>query len=156
MPVSIYDLVEDRKTIRIPGYDLSVTYRPNSLTPAKELLLLQTSPDDEDEEEDEDNARAKRNIIRQIRGFCDLVEAWDFLGPLAEKDGARLDIPKGQEGDLESQAWVEDQGGQLLIPTGQPVPIQEKYLVLLPGFFIVNIIRAINEDMTPKKKPGRR
>jgi len=156
MPVNIYDLVEDRKTLRVSQYDLTLTYRPNSLTPAKELALLKTT--DPDADDDEAIAMVEANVKRQIQGFADLVEAWDFTGPLAkDADGGRLDIPKALNNEpLEAQAYVEDKGGKLLVKAGDIVPIQVENLMLLPGYFIVSLIRAINEDMTPDPKSRKR
>jgi hypothetical protein len=157
MPVTINDLTQDRKTVtlELPGGDLTVTYRPNQLTPARELAILRQAKSDADDDSDSDEIEtAEYNINRQISTFVDLVEAWDFEGPLAkDKTGARLDIPKDH--NAEAQAYAESQAGTLMVPAGETVPIRAEFLKLLPSAFLMNLVGRINEDMRPNPKKRR-
>lgn len=159
MPVNIYDLSADRKTITLElgAADLTVTYRPNSLTPARELAILrQARSDSEGDDGFEEIEQAERSIQRQIQSFIEVIEAWDFMGPLAlAADGAtRLDIPRDQMGVLDAQAFAEAHGGKVLVPAEQVVPIRFEFLKLIPSNFLMTIVRKVNEDMGPKKKRG--
>lgn len=168
MPLSMYELQADRRTItlELPGGNLVVTYRPNQLTPARELAIIRQARDDvaasdaEDKNASEIAAEletAEYNISRQIANFVELVEAWDFTGPLAQaSDGSRLDIPRDHMGELEAQAYAESRGGKVLVPSGHVVPIRQEFLRLMPSNFLMNISARINDDMrpNPKKRPN--
>lgn len=163
MPISLYDLHSDRKTVTldIAGGQLTVTYKPNALTPARELALIRQARDDVTREDDDDpEAReleaAEFNINKQITTFCEVVEAWDFEGPLAvDKEGLRLDLPRDQQGLLESQAFAESQGGKIVVPAGETVPLRQEFLRILPSHFLMEVQRLINEDMRPNRKRPR-
>lgn len=164
MPVNIFDLVEDRKeaSLEIGVNVLNVRYRPNQLTPAREMAMLRQAASDNAAEDDASDdevaiATAQRNIDRQIGTFAELVEWWDFEGPLARgADGERLHIPRDMTGPLESQAFVEQHpGAELLVRSGDIVPATPEYLRLLPSHFLMLVVNLINEDMRPKQKRRR-
>lgn len=161
MPVNIYDLADDRKTVTLDfGSDsLTVTYRPNSLTPARELAIIrQARAESEDGSEgDDDLERAEFNIGRQLIAFSELVEAWDFTGPLAQdKQGDRLDLPRNISDQRELAAFAESKGGKLVVPPGEVVPIRPEFLKLIGSNFLMQITAKINEDMRPNPKRQRR
>jgi hypothetical protein len=161
VPVNIFNLTQDRKTLSIDfGADtLTVTYRPNALTPAGELAILRQARADsiEDGEDDDELERAAFNISRQLEAFAELVESWDFMGPLARaKAGNRLDIPASLTDPLEVAAFVESQGGALVVPAGQVVPIRPDCLRLIGSNFLMTVTARINEDMRPNPKRQRR
>jgi hypothetical protein len=161
MPVNIYDLESDRKTVTLEfGSDsLTVTYKPNALTPARELAILRQARSESDDEagDDDELARAEFNISRQLLAFTELVEAWDFMGPLArDAKGDRLDIPKALTDHLEIAAYCESQGGKLVVPPEQVVPIRPEFLELIGSNFLMLITSKINEDMRPDPKRRRR
>lgn len=161
MPVNIYDLTQDRKTVtlEIGGGQLTVTYRPNQLTPARELAMLRQARAEADESagDDEELAQAEYNVARQLETFAEIVEAWDFMGPLARHDdtGERLDLPRDmhEPGDLAD--FAERHGGSLLVPPDVPVPIRPDCLVLIGSNFLMRVVALINEDMRPNPKGKR-
>jgi hypothetical protein len=158
MPVNIYELQEDRKTFLIDKYQLTVTYRPNELTPARELAMLRQSAvtdEDGDDEIDEQIRNAERNINRQIEALIALIESWDCMGPLAvTPEGELMRIPRDQFDDAEQ--YVADHGGTLLVPTGHPIPLRHDCLVLLGSFFLTEVMEAINKDLRPDPKKRKR
>lgn len=162
MPITINALQDDRKTTTLEfGTDtLVVTYKPNALTPARELAILRQAREDSEDSSDGDYdeiARAEFNINRQLGAFAELVEAWDFKGPLAQdKHGDRLDIPRNLTDLLEIQAFCESQGGKLMVPPDEVVPIRVEFLKLIGSNFIMQVSALINEDMRPDPKRKRR
>jgi len=155
MPTTLFDVVADRRTASfdVHGHQVTVTYRPNSLTPAREVAILRQSAEDVTDDELEDLARAESLVTRQVETFAELVESWDLYGPLAVKDGARLEIP--QEQRETARDWVEAQGGRLLAAHDQPVPINGECLRLIPSYFLVSLVEKINQDMRPDPKRRR-
>lgn len=156
MPLSIFDLQSDRKTFTIPELDLTVTYRPNQLTPARELAILRSSalPDDEDDI-DELLAAGERNVKRQIDAFCQLVESWDLMGPLvADADGQLMEgVNPNHEG---WERAVEERGGTIVVPAGQVIALTPDNLRVLPSHFLATVTEAINKDMRPDPKKRKR
>lgn len=165
MPISIYEVEQERRTITIEfGADsLTLTYRPNKLTPAKELAMLRQARAEVEAEGDEDDSalgqeidRAEYNIKRQLDTFKELVEAWDFMGPLAQAaDGGRLDLPRDVHEQQELAAYAEKHGGKLVVPPDEVVPIVPTFLRLIGSNFLMTIVSRINDDMRPKVK-GRK
>jgi len=161
MPVNIYDLEQDRKTLTMEfGSDsLTVTYRPNKLTPARELAILRQARSEslsDENDDDEDIERAEFNINRQLSTFSELVEAWDFLGPLAEKAGERFDLPRDITELSEAQAFCEAHGANLVVKPGETAPIRPDVLKLIGSNFLMLVVTRINEDMRPDPKRRRR
>lgn len=161
MPVNIFDLADDRKTVTLEfGADtLTVTYRPNQLTPARELAIIRQARADSDDDagDDDELARAQFNIERQLSAFAELVEAWDFEGPLAkDSKGDRLDLPRNLTDSLELAAFAESKGGKLVVPPGEVVPIRPDMLKLIGSNFLMQVTAKINEDMRPDPKRRRR
>ena len=154
MPITIDDLAVDRKTVTLElgSGSLTVTYRPNALTPAREMFLLRAARAESEDEEDAELQSAERNITRQISTFVELVESWDFLGPLASKNGERLDIPRDQQSSSDAEAFCELHGAKLVVPTDEPVPIKADVLRLLPSHFLMRVVVLINQDMRPNPK----
>jgi hypothetical protein len=158
MPISIYDLEQERKTVTLDfGQDsLTLTYRPQALTPAKELAIMRQarSESDDDADDFEELERAEYNITRQLNTFTELVESWDFQGPLAVKhDGdTRLDLPRGVTDLAELESFAAEHGGKLLVSPDNVVPIQPAYLKLLGSHFLMMVIDRINQDMRPNPK----
>ena len=76
MPISVSDLVSERRTIAVPigRGRLEVTYRPQELTPAREEEIA----------EQLDNNDAKSSTMLTM--FVDLVAAWDLTGPLVDRE----------------------------------------------------------------------
>lgn len=155
MPVNIFELQSDRRTVKVDKYDLTVTYRPNQMTPARELAILRASAiSDDDDDVDELLANGERNVKRQIDAFVELVESWDFMGPLAaDGEGQLLPVDPNRE-DIEG--YVASMGGTLLVPAGQVVPLKADYLRIIPSFFLTDVTIAINEDLRPDPKKRRR
>jgi hypothetical protein len=159
----MFELEQDRKTATITtdSGSLTVTYRPHALTPAKELAMLRVPSEaiDEDADEDAQNEayeRANQSISMQLNSFCELVEAWDFLGPLAQDaEGNYLPLPRGLD-SIEQQAYAEERGGQVVVAEGEMVPLQPRYLKLISSHLLMQVVRGINADMRPNDKRQRR
>lgn len=156
MPLNLFDLDQDRKqlTIEFAGGTVSLVYRPNQLTPARELGILRAASADVDPDDDEAISNAEQAITRQIEGFVELVESWDVEGPLAvDAYGQRLKIPADQQ--TNPQGYVESMGGRLVVEPGQIVPIKAEVLRLMASNVLMTISRKINEDMAPNPKRRR-
>lgn len=156
MPMNLYDLQQERKTTALFDGKLNLTYRPHKLTPAKELAMLRGS--DVDSDDPEVIAQAKRNISRQLEAFAELVESWDFLGPLvADADGEGVDADElpldlQQSGkELELEAWLEENmpGAKVKVAAGESCPLKPDYLKLVSSNFLMQIVAQLNEDMRP-------
>ena len=160
MPISAFDLADDRKTATLEfGADtLTVTYRPNQMTPARELAIIRQARSEaaEDSGDDEELARAEYNVNRQLETFVELVEAWDFMGPLAQSSkGDRLNLPRSLTDPLELAAFAESKGGKLLVPPDEVVPIRTEFLRLIGSNFLMKVVNLLNEDMRPKQQCKR-
>jgi hypothetical protein len=156
MPMNLYELQQERKSATLYDGRLNLTYRPHKLTPAKELAMLRGS--DVDSDDPAVIAQAKRNIQRQLEAFAELVEAWDFLGPLvadAEGEGVdadKLPIDLQQSGkELELEAWLEEHmpGAKVVVGSGQTCPLVPDCLKLISSNFLMQIVAQLNEDMRP-------
>lgn len=161
MPINIFELTDDRKTVTIPvgssGGQMTLTYRPNSLTPARELAIMRRAELELDDEgdDDQDAARVQRNIERQISTFLELVESWDFEGPLArDVHGDAVKFPI--EARHDPAGYCAEHGHELLVPAGQVIPLTYDNLVVIPSHFLLGIVEAVNKDMRPDPKRKRR
>lgn len=153
MPMSMFDLSQERKTTTLFDGKLNLTYRPHKLTPARELAMLRASEGEVTDKDPAALAKAKAAVQRQLQSFAELVEAWDFLGPLAEDThGDSIELPPFRPGDdLELASWLEENhpGAQVVVNIGDPVPLEPRYLRLISSQFLMLIIAELNEDMRP-------
>lgn len=132
MPVSIADLGRNRRTFNFPtDYgDVRVTYRPYQMTPAREAEIARLGAASRDEDDNTDVQNTEQGLTKIIAQFTEVVEAWDLVGPLSTK-------PDGT--------------GKVIVPEGEPIPIDNDILRYVSSYFMVSVLNAIAKDARPKK-----
>lgn len=132
MPVSIADLGRNRRTFHFPtDYgDVRVTYRPYQMTPAREAEIARLGAASRDEDENTDVQNTEQGLTKIIAQFTEVVEAWDLVGPLSTK---------------------ADGTGKVIVPDGEPVPIDPDILRYVSSYFMVSVLNGVAKDARPKK-----
>jgi hypothetical protein len=133
MPVSIADLSSGRRTFTLDtsAGGVRITYRPYEMTPAREVELsrLGDSTLEEYSDEGDNTAQTEAGLTRLIAQFCTIVEAWDMIGPLTNRET-----------------------GAVIVESGEVIPVSPEALRYCSSFFLVQVLNGVSSDARPKGK----
>lgn len=138
MPISIADLATNRRTFTLDteAGPVRVTYRPYEMTPAREAELARLADsvqeDMEDAGEGADTAQTESGLTKLIAQFCTVIEAWDLVGPLTDRETR-----------------------ETIVEAGEPIPINDRTMRYVSSYFMVQVLNGVSADIRPKKERHR-
>jgi hypothetical protein len=134
VPISIADLASGRRqfTLDTEFGPVRISYRPYEMTPAREAAIARlgdsSREDLEDAGEGRDTVDTESGLTKLIAQFCAVVEAWDMVGPLTNRET-----------------------NEILVEEGEVVPINETIMRHVSNYFMVTVLNGIAADARPKK-----
>ena len=132
MPVSIADLSRDRRTFEFNTDfgPVKIQYRPYAMTPAREADIARIGANAANDELDEDVSKTEQGLTKIVYQFCEVVEAWDLVGPLTDRTT-----------------------GKIIIPEGERIEIKPENVRHVASAFLIQVLTAIAKDSRPKAMP---